>query len=149
MLVAPAGKSDADGSGVFDTNQIADAYDLGRQELWTKEVLKRRGRPVPPTGKVEPTQRDAVYEDLARVGLVHASEQLHEGGLAGSVLTDKSDGCSRRKVKRDIGKDLARRSWIPEADVVEADPAREPVRDRQTKRRNCRAGGIVLDPEQS
>jgi hypothetical protein len=68
-----------------------------------------------------------IKKNFAGVGLVHATEDFHEGGFSGAVFADESE-------------DFA--ALDAEADVIEGDDAREAFPDGAQFEKRPRRGGI-------
>ena len=137
---------------VVDAVEIAGAHRFPQHELEVGVVLERRGGAAAPGPQVEERERGAVDVDGPAGGLVHAGEELDEGGLAGAVVADDAEDRAGGDVQPDVGEDVAVGPGIAERQAVERDAVGEDGGRRRG--RSGRSGGrgrgnrgVVAEPE--
>ena len=89
------------GSSVGRVGADRDVLVEGQRKLG--EVLIDNGNPAAPGGQVVLVEGSAIEQDGARIGVVHAGEQLDEGALAGAVGPDQRGDPARRQHDTHVG----------------------------------------------
>jgi hypothetical protein len=86
------------------TRLAADKHVLGDGKIWKQRWLLIDDRDAHVAGArwTSEDDIDAIDAERAGVRLMDAADELHERGLAGTVLPDKAEGLAREEVYRHI-----------------------------------------------
>ncbi len=121
---------------VVDALQVAHPHRLAEDELEADEVLEAGRHVAPPLVDVDPAQVDVLDGDPALGGRVAAEEQLHQRGLAGTVLAHDGHDRTWSQPQVDVDQHVGVRARLAKAHPLEAMP-------RQT-RSGAAAGSPVV-----
>ena|SRR5208282_171152 len=131
MLHYVIGASTIDGSNdgrfIIESRDVAESHRVTRAKLKPEKILERSRDVLAPIVSRNPRQVHSIDEDPSLVGLVEPGQQLNQRTLAGAVLSDDRNHTPLFQIEAHIFEHLARRAWIREGHMLEADAIDEAV----------------------
>src|SRR5437588_8352193 len=107
---------------VLMPDEVANADALQRLKLEAKEILESSREPRSPRVRRDPREVHAIDYDAPAGRLIHAAQQLHQRGFAGSILADNRDYGTRTKIKIHVFQHQAIRARVGERHLFETNP---------------------------
>src|SRR5215470_19399195 len=98
---------------------------MARAELKTEEVLESTRKARAPLVRRDAREIRSVHQDTPARRWIKPAQQLHQGGLAGSVLADNCDDGARLETQIDVFQHQPACAEIGERDTIEPDALRE------------------------